>query len=104
MSTKRILTFPLQRTDDYSSARRPVIVTHETTPSSRGSVPLRTRWPENPAGKPLTDRRIRVYEAAGVYGPEAQRRAQERESAKAAERRTAKARERVRQALLSKYV
>ena len=75
----------------------------------------RSLWPDNPRGKPLTNRRILQYERDGRYGPDAQRRHLEadrektltaqRRRVKAVERRNAAEREaRESQRLVMKYV
>lgn len=102
--TTRVIHGPTTRSSPYRAAQREVYVYREETPRSEGSTPIRSVWPTNPAGKPLTNARIRRYELDGKYGPDAQRAALARlTEAQAAKRRT-RQNKRFLAAVMEKYV
>lgn len=103
-SITRVMEGPLTRSSPYRAAQRPVYVVTERTPEpSATHAPIRSVWPENPAGKALTNARIRQYELDGRYGPERQRAAQARLTARQADKRRKKQNERFMRAVLEKY-
>lgn len=99
----RTIVLPLARTSTYASATHEVLVYREETPRPASSVPIRNAWPTNPAGRPLTNARIRAYELDGRYGEERKQAALARLTEKQATKRRAKQRARFERLMMEKY-